>query len=194
MHKSTEIMPFLLISYTDPSQRDGKGHIIGEFYLIYVNTSRSASAKIEKASKSLRETLGWWNWKEGKNKQARIWDSKGRVPELWPSLGKNFPPYHWSCPSPCHSQSILYSKGTKVTDGWAQSGSSQRQAAPPISAVCKDDLCSADLHSHVICFTVPLQPFVWVSLSPVANRNSPTGEYCVHIYPSLCPFLHLHYQ
>lgn len=60
MHKPTEIVPFFVITYTDPSQRDGKGHIIGEFYLMYVNTSKLVSAKIKKR-KTLRETLGWWN-------------------------------------------------------------------------------------------------------------------------------------
>lgn len=62
MHKPTEIMPFLLISYTDPSQRDGKGHVTGELFdLRKYKQNNQPSAKIEKASKSVRETLGSQN-------------------------------------------------------------------------------------------------------------------------------------
>lgn len=93
---------------------------------MWIQAEQSANAETEKASKSLRETLGWWNWKEVKNKQAMIWDSKGRVPETVAKPGEELPlPLELSFSTLTAIPRAL--PGTKVIDGWAQFGGSQRQ-------------------------------------------------------------------
>lgn len=141
MHKPTEIVPFFVITYTDPSQRDGKGHIIGEFYLMYVNTSKLVSAKIKKR-KTLRETLGWWNWKDVKDKQVRIWDSKGRVPKTMAKSGEKLPSFSLEL-----SISTLTAFPKVLCTGhkgyrWLSTVWKQPKAAPPISALCARMICA----------------------------------------------------
>lgn len=154
-----------------------------------IQAEQSASAKIEIASKSSRETLGSWNWKEVKNKQARIWDSKGKVPKTVAKSGEELPSLPLELSSTLTAiPRALCTAGYKGYS-WLSTVWKQPKAGSPsnLSSVCKDELCSADLHSLccIICFTVSLQPFVWASLSPVANRNRPTVEYSVCISFSL---------